>query len=164
MKIAVFGATGRIGSRIVTEALNRGFDVTAAVRHPENYTAESPHLKVAKADLFKTQDVEAAAFNQDAVVCAYNFTHGAQPSTFTEVTVPLVNGMKQAGAKRLLIVGGAGSLEVAETLAPERAKDFPGLHERLHPRSADDEYRIGRKKVEPGVCVGRIVGQSIGLN
>jgi putative NADH-flavin reductase len=36
MKIAIFGAGGRIGSRIVNEALNRGHDVTAIVRHPKN--------------------------------------------------------------------------------------------------------------------------------
>src|ERR1700743_2784810 len=101
MKIAVFGASGRIGSRIVTEALNRGLDVTAAVRHPETYKKESPHLKVAKADIFKPQDVEAAAYNQHAVVCAYNFTHGAQPSTFSELIVPLTIGLKQAHVKRL---------------------------------------------------------------
>jgi hypothetical protein len=102
MKIAVFGATGNIVSRIVTEALNRGHDVTAIVRHPENYTLEIPHLRVAKADIFKTQDVEAAVFNHDAVVSAYNVTKGAEPSTITEVAIPLLNGLKQAHVKRLI--------------------------------------------------------------
>jgi putative NADH-flavin reductase len=125
MKIAVFGATGRIGSRIVTEALNRGLDVTAVVRHPENYTGEKPHLKIAKADLFKTQDVESAAFNHDVVVCAYNYTHGASPSSITEVTVPLINGIKQAHVKRLIIVGGAGSLEVSPGVQLVDTPDFP---------------------------------------
>ena len=72
MKIAVFGAGGRIGSRIVDEALNRGHDVTAVVRHPENYTKIHTHLKVAKGDLFNSQDVETGAFDQDAVVSAYS--------------------------------------------------------------------------------------------
>lgn len=125
MKIAVFGATGRIGSRIVTEALNRGHDVTAVVRHPENYKIEHPHLKVAKADLFKTQEVETGAFDNDAVVCAYNYTHGAAPSTFTEVTVPLLNGLKQAHVKRLIIVGGAGSLEVSPGVQLVDTPNFP---------------------------------------
>ncbi|MDP9080148.1 MAG: NAD(P)-dependent oxidoreductase [Bacteroidota bacterium] len=125
MKIAIFGATGNIGSRIVTEALNRGHDVTAIVRHPENYKCEAPHLRVAKGDLFNTQDVEAAVFNHDAVVSAYNFTKGATPSTIVEVTVPLLNGLKQAGVKRLIVVGGAGSLEVAPGKQLVDQPDFP---------------------------------------
>ncbi|HWZ04848.1 MAG TPA: NAD(P)-dependent oxidoreductase [Mucilaginibacter sp.] len=125
MKIAIFGASGRIGSRIVNEALNRGHAVTAIARHPENYTLEKPHLKVTRGDLFNTQDVETAVFDHDAVVCAYNFTHGAQPSTITEITTPLLNGLKQAGVKRLLIVGGAGSLEVSPGVQLVDTPDFP---------------------------------------
>lgn len=125
MKIAVFGASGRIGSRIVNEALNRGHDVTAIARHPEDYTLEKPHLRVTRGDLFDSQSVESAVFNQDAVVCAYNFTKGAQPSTFTEITTPLLNGLKQAGVKRLLIVGGAGSLEVSPGVQLVDTPDFP---------------------------------------
>ncbi len=125
MKIAVFGAGGRIGSRIVNEALNRGHSVTAVVRHPENYTEERPHLKVAKADLFNTQDVETAAFDQDAVVSAYNNTRGMPPSTFTEVATPLINGLKQAHVKRLIIVGGAGSLEVSPGVQLVDTPNFP---------------------------------------
>jgi putative NADH-flavin reductase len=112
MKIAVFGAGGRIGSRIVKEALNRGHDVTAVVRHPENYTLIHDHLKVAKGDLFNAQDVETGAFNQDVVVSTYSNTNGAPASTIAEVAVPLIKGLKQAHVKRLIIVGGAGSLKV----------------------------------------------------
>ena len=125
MKIAVFGAGGRIGSRIVDEALNKGHNVTAVVRHPENYTKIHRHLKVAKGDLFKTQDVETGAFDQDAVVSAYSPAAGVPPSTITEVTVPLINGLKQAHVKRLIIVGGAGSLEVAPGKQLVDTPDFP---------------------------------------
>jgi putative NADH-flavin reductase len=128
MKIAIFGGAGRIGSRIVTEALQRGHEVTVVVRHPENYTRIGPHLKVAKGDLFNSQDVETGAFNQDAVVCAYNNTHGAAPSTFSEITVPLFNGLKQAGVKRLIVVGGAGSLEVSPGVQLVDTPDFPAAY------------------------------------
>ncbi|TWI96697.1 hypothetical protein JN11_03809 [Mucilaginibacter frigoritolerans] len=125
MKIAVFGASGRIGSRIVTEALNRGHNVTAIVRHPEDYKNERSHLRVAKGDLFNTQDVEAAAFDHDAVVCAYNYTNGATPSSIVEIATPLLNGLKQAHVKRLIIVGGAGSLEVSPGLQLVDTPNFP---------------------------------------
>lgn len=126
MKIAVFGATGRIGSRIIEEALNRGHDVTAVVRRPEDYTKIHDHLRVAKADLFRTQDVESGSFDHDVVVCAYGPAGGAAVSSITEVAVPLVNGVKQAGVKRLIIVGGAGSLEVAPG---KQLVDQPGFPE-----------------------------------
>lgn len=128
MKIAVFGAGGRIGSRIVDEALNRGHDVTAVVRHPENYTKIHTHLKVAKGDLFNSQDVETGAFDQDAVVSAYSPAAGVPPSTITELAVPLINGLKQAHVKRLIIVGGAGSLEVAPGLQLVDTPDFPAIY------------------------------------
>jgi len=112
MKIAVFAAGGRIGSRIVLEALNRGHDVTAVVRHPEDFTIIHDHLKVAKGDLFKAQDVETGAFDQDAVVSAYSNTNGAPASTIAELAIPLIKGLKQAHVKRLIVVGGAGSLKV----------------------------------------------------
>ena len=125
MKIAVFAAAGRIGSRIVNEALNRGHAVTAVVRHPENYTLIHQHLKVAKADLFNSQDVETGAFDQDAVVSAYSPAKGIPASTITEVAIPLINGLKQAHVKRLLIVGGAGSLEVSPGVQLVDTPDFP---------------------------------------
>lgn len=128
MKIAVFAAGGRIGGRIVDEALNRGHDVTAVVRRPQNYTKIHDHLKVAKGDLFNSQDVETGAFDQDAVVSAYSPTNGAPPSTITEVAIPLINGLKQAHVKRLIIVGGAGSLEVAPGLQLVDTPDFPAVY------------------------------------
>jgi uncharacterized protein len=128
MKIAVFGAGGRIGSRIVDEALNRGHDVTAVVRHPENYTKIHAHLKVAKGDLFNSQDVETGAFDQNAVVSAYSPAAGIPPTTITELVIPLINGLKQAHVKRLIIVGGAGSLEVSPGLQLVDTPDFPALY------------------------------------
>jgi putative NADH-flavin reductase len=125
MKIAVFGASGRIGSRVVNEALNRGHEVTAVVRHPENYTEQRPHLKVSKADIFNSQDVETGAFDHDAIVCAYGNSAGAPASTITEVAIPLVNGLKQAHVKRLIIIGGAGSLEVSPGVQLVDAPNFP---------------------------------------
>lgn len=125
MRIAVFGASGRIGSRVVNEALNRGHQVTAIVRHPENYTKVKPNLSVAKGDIFNSQDVESGVFDNDAVVSAYNYTHGAPPSTLSEVAIPLINGLKQAGVKRLIIVGGAGSLEVSPGVQLVDTPDFP---------------------------------------
>jgi len=167
MKIAVFGAGGRIGSRIVDEALNRGHDVTAVVRHPQNYTKIHEHLKVAKADLFNSQDVETGAFNQDAVVSAYSPAAGVPPSTITEVAVPLINGLKQAHVKRLIIVGGAGSLEVAPGVQLVDTPDFPAAYKpvslahrealKIYQKEKDLDWTFVSPSAEimPGVRTGK---------
>jgi putative NADH-flavin reductase len=126
MKIAVFGAGGNIGSRIVDEALRRGHFVTALVRNPVTYNpANKPDLKVARADIFDSQEVETGAFDHDVLVSAYSNTHGAPASTIYEVVVPLLNGVRQANVKRLIIVGGAGSLEVAPGVQLVDTPEFP---------------------------------------
>lgn len=126
MKIAVFGAGGNIGSRIVDEALRRGHFVTALVRNPVTYNpANKLDLKVARADIVDSQEVETGAFDHDVVVSAYNNTHGAPASTIYEVVVPLLNGVRQANVKRLIIVGGAGSLEVAPGVQLVDTPEFP---------------------------------------
>jgi putative NADH-flavin reductase len=148
MKIAIFGAGGRIGSRIVNEALNRGHEVTAAVPHPENYTLEAPHLHVAKGNLFSSDDVESAAFDHDAVVSAFNFKQGVTPpSTLAEVVPSLLNGLKQADVKRLLVVGGAGSLEVSPGLQLVDTPNFPEAY-KASALAARDALKLYRQEKE----------------
>jgi len=129
MKIVIFGATGRIGSRIVNEALSRGHEVTATVRNPENYTPEDRHLHVAKGDLLDSDDVESAVFDHDAVVSAFNYKQGVNPpTTITEVAAPLLKGLKQAGVKRLIVIGGAGSLKNSNGQQLVDLPDFPAAY------------------------------------
>jgi putative NADH-flavin reductase len=129
MKIAVFAASGKIGSRIVDEALSRGHYVTAVVRNPATYNADRLNLKVAKGDLFDSQEVETGAFDHDVVISAYSNTHGAPASTIYEVVVPLVNGVRQAGVKRLIVVGSAGCLEVSPGVQLVDSPNFPDAYE-----------------------------------
>lgn len=167
MKIAVFGAAGRIGSRIVTEALSRGYDVTAVVRKPETYKVIHEHLKVAKGDIFESQSVEGAVFDHDAVISAYSPTKGAAPSTLFELVLPLVNGLKQAGVKRLITIGGAGSLEVAPGVQLVDTPDFPAAYKVISLAHRDalkawqkvDEidwtYASPSAEIEPGERTGK---------
>lgn len=144
MKIAIFGANGRIGSRIVKEALNRGHEVSALTPHPENYIFEAPHLHVARSNIFDRQSVESGVFDHDAVVSAYNYKPGiTAPSTIAEVATPLLSGLKHAGVKRLLVVGGAGSLFVSPGLQLVDTPDFPPAYKpsALAHRDALNIYR-----------------------
>ena len=111
MHIALYGATGNSGSRILTELLTRGHQVTAIARDPAKLAAR-PGLTVVQGDLASVDDIAGKIKGADAVVSAY-----APPPDDTDQLLPvterLVEAVKQAGVPRLLVVGGAGSLEVA---------------------------------------------------
>ncbi|MGF6549689.1 putative NADH-flavin reductase [Paraburkholderia youngii] len=112
LKIALFGATGMIGSRIAAEAARRGHQVTALVRDPARVPAGVANLHAAQADLLDAASVGAAVRGQDVVASAYAPPQG-DLATLTQATRALVEGVRAAGLKRVVVVGGAGSLEVA---------------------------------------------------
>jgi putative NADH-flavin reductase len=111
MHIALYGATGKSGSRILTELLARGHQVTAIVRDPAKLTSASG-LTVVEGDVASREAIAGKIAGADAVVCAY-----APPQTDTDQLLPVtdhfIEAIQQTGVPRLLIVGGAGSLEVA---------------------------------------------------
>src|SRR5690606_22288869 len=71
MKIALIGATGFVGSAVLTELLSRGHAVTALARHPEKIAAHAG-LQVLRANVLDARQVAAAVKGQDAIVSAYN--------------------------------------------------------------------------------------------
>ncbi len=124
MKIALFGATGTIGQRILRELLRRGHKVTALVRDPSRLASHSGDLSVAEADILDAGTVAAAVAGHDAVVSAYA-PPSDNPSVLAHATRALIAGLTEAGVLRLVFVGGAGSLEVAPGLKLIDAPQFP---------------------------------------
>lgn len=113
MRIAIIGAHGNIGSRIASEALRRGHEVTAVARDPSKVAA-AEGMSVTTGNALDAESITDAVRGQDAVVSAVGVIRsGEPPETLVAVARGLVTGLQQAGVKRLLIVGGAGSLEVA---------------------------------------------------
>ncbi|WHZ17085.1 MAG: Rrf2-linked NADH-flavin reductase [Nitrospira sp.] len=125
MKVALIGATGFVGSAILKEALDRGHEVTAIVRHPEKLTLH-PKLHSQKGDVYNEDEVARVVAGHDAVISAFNPGWGNQDIYNQQVkgTKVIINGVKKAGIKRLLFVGGAGSLEVKPGV---QALDLPGF-------------------------------------
>src|SRR5436309_14860622 len=113
MKIALLGASGRIGQRITLEALVRGHEVKAMVRNPERFPIAHPRLTVARVDIFDPASVAEAIADSDVVVNATG-AGGSDPHTFyTNSTIAVLDGVKRAGGiKRPIVVGGAVSLYV----------------------------------------------------
>lgn len=125
MNIVLIGAGGFIGSAVLTEALARGHHVTALVTRPEKL---QPHerLSALAADVMDLQKLTSQLAGADAVISA--FSGHAQADVldyFVAGTRNIVTAAKEARAARLLVVGGAGSLEVAPGLQLIDTPAFP---------------------------------------
>ena len=112
--IVLIGASGFVGSAILNEALNRGHKVTAVVLNPQKVSINNPNLTVVKADATNPDTLAELAKGKDAIISAYNpgWTNPRQYEETLENYPKIVEGAKRAGVKRLLIVGGAGTLSV----------------------------------------------------
>jgi hypothetical protein len=119
MKIALIGATGNAGSRILTELSRRGHHVTAIARHPEKLPA-LPGVTPLQADANDVAGLAAAIKGHDVVVSAVHFT-ASDPRK-------LIAAVHQAGVLRYLVVGGAGSLEVAPGVRLIDTPEFPAIY------------------------------------
>lgn len=113
MKIALIGATGFVGSAILKEALGRGHEVTAIVRDPEKLKP-FPKLRPTKGDVYHDDEMARLVTGHDVVISAFNpgWTNPDIYNLQVKGAQSIINGVKKAGMKRLLFVGGAGSLEV----------------------------------------------------
>ena len=130
LKIALFGATGMVGSRIAAEAARRGHQVSALVRNPERVPAEVANLKAARADLLVAASVAAAVRGHDVVASAYS-PPGDDASVVATATRALLEGVRAAGVKRVVAVGGAGSLEVAPGKQLVDTEGFPDAYKKI---------------------------------
>ena len=126
MKIALIGATGFVGSAILKEALDRGHEVTAIVRHPEK-VQPSQKLRPVKGDVYSADDVARLITGHDVVISAFNPGWGNPDLYSLQVkgTQAIITGVKKAGITRLLFVGGTGSLEVKPGVQALICRDFP---------------------------------------
>ncbi|WP_342243815.1 NAD(P)-dependent oxidoreductase [Pseudomonas sp. OTU5201] len=129
MKIALIGASGFVGSAVLDEALQRGHQVTAIVRHPEKLPQHA-NLTVLKGDAYDAAAIAQAVAGHEAVVHAFNPGWGEAKirELFIQGTQAIFAGVKQADLKRLLVVGGAGSLYVAPNLQLIDTPDFPAAY------------------------------------
>lgn len=127
MKLAIIGASGFVGSALVDESLNRGHVVTAIVRHPEKITITHPDLTVKQGDALDADAVAQLVAGQDAVLSAYN-AGWANPNLYDDFlngSIAIEKGTEAAGISRLLVIGGAGSLEAAPGVQLVDTPQFP---------------------------------------
>lgn len=137
MRVALIGASGNVGSRIVAELVRCGHAVTAIARNPERIPA-APGVTPVAADLFDTEALAAALKGHDAVVSSVMFA-ASDPEK-------LIAAVKASGAPRYLVVGGAGSLYVAPGVRLIDTPEFPAAYKE---EAAAGAAFLDRLKAEP---------------
>ncbi len=115
MKIALIGATGFVGKEILKEAVSRGDSVTALVRSVDK-VEKLNGVSAVKADALNTADLAAKLKGHDIVISAYNpgWSEPDIKAIHIKASKVIAEATKQAGIKRLIVVGGAGSLYAAD--------------------------------------------------
>jgi len=104
-RIALIGASGRIGSKIAAELLSRGHSVTGIARNPEKIAAQ-PGLSAVAGDFTHPQAAAEVLKGHDAIISAASFIPGQAEN--------LIASVRGSGVQRFLMVGGAASLETGD--------------------------------------------------
>jgi uncharacterized protein len=119
MKIAIIGATGNVGTRLVNEALNRHHAVTAIARDTSKLAARAG-LSPTIGDVSKPDTIVPLLEGHDAVISSLRF-QSSNPQQLIEL-------VRRSGVKRYLVVGGAASLEIAPGQILLNAPNFPAAY------------------------------------
>ena len=140
MKVALVGASGNIGGKITQELASRGHSVTAIARNPEKLAA-SDKVKTVTIDASDTAALAAALRGHDAVISSAPFAPGLSES--------IIAAVKQSGVKRYIMVGGAGSLEVAPGKMLKDTLTLPEPVKKILDEAAANLQRLrGEKELE----------------
>lgn len=167
MKIAIIGATGFVGSKLVNEAIDRGLEVTAIARNIDKITQD----KVSKiaVDVNNQEALSDALKGHDLVISAFNagWENPNIYDNFITGSKAIQQAVKKSGVKRMIVVGGAGSLYLNQT---QQLVDTPEFPENIKPgaTAARDYLNILKEEKEldwaffspaiemhPGVTIGR---------
>jgi len=125
MKVALIGATGRVGSRLLAEALSRGHAVTAISQHPEKLSPRA-NLRALKGDVFDTEALAELLRGHDVVIHSYAPPRDVdRTAAQIRATQSIIAAMKRAGVRRILAVGGAGTLEAAPGVKVMETRELP---------------------------------------
>ncbi len=140
MKIAIIGATGFVGSEVLKEALDRGHEVTAIARNTGKISAENDLLTTADVDVRDVGKLADILEGNEVVISTFNpgWTNPNIYDDYLEGSKAIQKAVKDSGVKRLIVVGGAGSLYLDKHT---QVLDDPNFPEEIKPgATAASEY------------------------
>ncbi len=118
-KITVFGASGATGQHVVTQALKRGFVITAFVRDPEKLKLQHVNLRVVRGDVLNMNEVNEAVAGTDAIIVTLGSKPDTKVTVLSEGTGNIIKTMREHGVTRLVVLSSypmSGTLESMEFL------------------------------------------------
>ncbi|GAB6120390.1 NAD(P)-dependent oxidoreductase [Dysgonomonas termitidis] len=126
MKVALIGATGFVGSHLLQELVNRGFEVTALARSVDKIPVKDGQPKAVAADVTDLKALAAVLKGNDVVLSAFNpgWSNPNIYNDFMKGSEAIRQAVKEAGVKRYVMIGGAGSLYIDGRQIVDGA-DFP---------------------------------------
>jgi len=116
VKITVFGATGRTGRELVSQALERGHEVVASARVPSRVSEKHPRLRVVQGDVLDRGAVEAAVAESEAVLSALGHSTLLKDTTFSDGVRNILAAMDAKAVRRLILVSSLGVGESKDQL------------------------------------------------
>ncbi len=125
MKITVIGATGFVGTNITNELVNRNHQVKGISR--KDKVSNKDNLTFVSADVLNVNELAAILKDSDAVVSAFN-PGWENPNIYNDFLAgakAIQEAVKLSGVKRFIVIGGGGSLFVADGLQAVDTPDFP---------------------------------------
>ncbi|MEX0931753.1 MAG: NAD(P)H-binding protein [Candidatus Paceibacterota bacterium] len=115
MRITIFGADGRTGREVITEALSRGHILTGFVYSKDSINTFPPHVRIFCGDIRNHQTVKESIISADAVVSVIGHVKGSDPLVQTKGVQNVVVAMEELGIKRLISLTGTGARVPGDT-------------------------------------------------
>ncbi|MFJ8260269.1 NAD(P)-dependent oxidoreductase [Peribacillus asahii] len=137
MNILILGATGRVGSQIVTYALHDRHHVTVLVRTPEKFQINNENLTIIQGNVLNKDDIVRAMHGIDVVISALN-TDGT--TTLSESMPLIIEAMENEGMKRIIIIGTAGILQSRTT--PNSLRYQSSESKQKSTRAAKEHHKV----------------------
>lgn len=130
-KVAVIGATGFVGKQVVKELENRGYAVEAIVRDASK-VEQSGNVSAKSIDVNNIDELAEGLKGNDAVISTFNagWTNPNLYNDFLNGSENIEKAVEKSGVKRLIVVGGAGSLYTPDNV---QIVDTPGFPEAYKP-------------------------------
>ena len=150
MRLVLFGAGGQVAQRIAREALDRGHDVVGVARSAASVRSDNERLTIVEGDATDASSVAKLSKGADAIINALSprpSPSGRPATSLSAAARALIEGATRARVPRLIVVGGAGSLEVAPGV---RLVDTPGFPEVYKPESLNQADALAVYRTSAG--------------
>ena len=137
MNILILGGTGRVGSHIVSFALQDKHQVTALVRTPEKLQIKDENLTILQGNVLNKEEIAHAMRGMDVVISALNTDGG---NTLSESMPLIIEAMENEGIKRIITVGTAGILQ--SRVSPDVLRYQSSESKRKITRAAEEHHKV----------------------